>query len=255
MTHARVKPLGWALNEVLTSAQMNSLDTNVSQSIDWNGGGTYALGASIRLEDEIVELEEPAFDEWPIFTSGNSKTVTRSQGLIPIGVSDAQALTPGTPFEGVDWTTTSHGGLSAITGRCWTQDYAPTSGSLGPSIVFACPNLIRGAEIDAMEIVINDPNGGAAATTPAQMHLIELDCDTVSGTPGGHTTLKTQSLASIDRSGYATLTAALAANWAVPDSDVKRLAFVVEGEYGTNAVTGLEVWDVRLRFVIGSLKT
>jgi hypothetical protein len=34
MSFARVNPAGWALDEVLTSAQMNSLDTNVSNALD-----------------------------------------------------------------------------------------------------------------------------------------------------------------------------------------------------------------------------
>lgn len=37
----RVKPLGWALNEVLTSAQMNALDQNNAASVNGDGGGSY----------------------------------------------------------------------------------------------------------------------------------------------------------------------------------------------------------------------
>ena len=44
MAFTRVNPLGWALFEELTSAQMNQLDINVSNAVDGALGGTYNLG-------------------------------------------------------------------------------------------------------------------------------------------------------------------------------------------------------------------
>lgn len=37
----RVKPAGWALNEILTSAQMNALDIDHAASVNGDGGGGY----------------------------------------------------------------------------------------------------------------------------------------------------------------------------------------------------------------------
>ena len=50
MTFARVNPAGWALFEVLTSAQMNSLDINMTQAVDGEGGGTYTPATQIHLD-------------------------------------------------------------------------------------------------------------------------------------------------------------------------------------------------------------
>lgn len=45
---ARVKPAGWALNEILTSAQMNTLDADHAKAINGDGGSTH--GGLVQLE-------------------------------------------------------------------------------------------------------------------------------------------------------------------------------------------------------------
>jgi hypothetical protein len=47
MTFSRVKALGWAMFEVLTSAQMNALDIDHANAVDGAAGGSYAPGAQI----------------------------------------------------------------------------------------------------------------------------------------------------------------------------------------------------------------
>ncbi len=42
MTLTNPKPLGWAYGEILTSAQMNSVGSQIPYAIDGNAGGTYA---------------------------------------------------------------------------------------------------------------------------------------------------------------------------------------------------------------------
>lgn len=49
MAFTRVNPLGWALYEELTSAQMNQLDLNVSRAIDGAAGGTYNLSSDLII--------------------------------------------------------------------------------------------------------------------------------------------------------------------------------------------------------------
>ena len=54
MTFSRVKPGGWALYEVLTSAQMNALDVNTSRALDGYAGGTWSPSAEITINQRIV---------------------------------------------------------------------------------------------------------------------------------------------------------------------------------------------------------
>ena len=56
----RVKPLGWAFLEILTSTQMNQLDTNVSRAIDGLNGGTYALAVMLELAGAGVKFSTVA---------------------------------------------------------------------------------------------------------------------------------------------------------------------------------------------------
>jgi len=49
MTFERANPLGWALFEELTSAQMNIIDTNQSRAIDGTFGGTYNPSGAINI--------------------------------------------------------------------------------------------------------------------------------------------------------------------------------------------------------------
>lgn len=53
MAFSRVNPLGWALFEELTSAQMNLLDTYVSRAIDGTFGGTYNPSNPITVNGTI----------------------------------------------------------------------------------------------------------------------------------------------------------------------------------------------------------
>ena len=53
MAFSRVNPLGWALFEELTSAQMNLLDTYVSRAIDGTFGGTYNPSTPININGTI----------------------------------------------------------------------------------------------------------------------------------------------------------------------------------------------------------
>jgi hypothetical protein len=49
----RVKPLGWALYEELTSAQMNQIDLNLSRAVDGYDGGTYTLNNPITFNGTV----------------------------------------------------------------------------------------------------------------------------------------------------------------------------------------------------------
>lgn len=49
MTLSPAKPGGWALNELLTSTQMNALQDELVKALDGVGGGTYTLLADLEL--------------------------------------------------------------------------------------------------------------------------------------------------------------------------------------------------------------
>ncbi len=50
MTFPQVNPGGWALNELLTSAQMNLMQSFIVNAVDGVDGGTYALQSDLRFE-------------------------------------------------------------------------------------------------------------------------------------------------------------------------------------------------------------
>lgn len=58
MAHfTRVKPLGWGTGEKLSSSNMNTLDTNVSKSINGDDGGTWAPTDKIIVQGNGVQIE------------------------------------------------------------------------------------------------------------------------------------------------------------------------------------------------------
>ena len=70
MSFTRVKPLGWALFELLTSGQMNQLDIDHANALDAAAGGTYAPTGDITLSG--------ANGGRLLLTSGNFLTLTNS---------------------------------------------------------------------------------------------------------------------------------------------------------------------------------
>jgi hypothetical protein len=54
MTFPRANPGGWALYEVLTSAQANAIDINVSNALDGAAGGDYSPSSPLKVHGKIV---------------------------------------------------------------------------------------------------------------------------------------------------------------------------------------------------------
>ena len=85
MTLVDTKPGGWALNEVLTSAQMNALKAELLKAIDGQDGGTYSLTAPLIIDGDEFHVG----DILRVLASG--------QLIITAGASFAiQAATTGT---------------------------------------------------------------------------------------------------------------------------------------------------------------
>jgi len=54
MTFSRVNSGGWALYEVLSSAQMNALDINMTRALDGYAGGDYSPSSALKVHGKIV---------------------------------------------------------------------------------------------------------------------------------------------------------------------------------------------------------
>ena len=85
MTFSRVKPAGFAVNERLTSAQLNALDVNQSNAIDGSSGGTYAPTAVITIAGAGINPTLKAAS-WPNFAADSSgtRTFTRTFTFAPV---------------------------------------------------------------------------------------------------------------------------------------------------------------------------
>lgn len=62
MTLTNPKPLGWAYGEILTSAQANSIGTQLPYALDGNGGGTYEPSAPIIVGGSGLQIAKM---RWP----------------------------------------------------------------------------------------------------------------------------------------------------------------------------------------------
>lgn len=54
MTFSRVNPTGWAMYEVLTSSQMNTLDIDHANAVDGAAGGTYNPSAGLTWNNQLA---------------------------------------------------------------------------------------------------------------------------------------------------------------------------------------------------------
>jgi len=165
MTFSRVNPLGWALYEVLTSAQMNALDLNASRAIDGDQGGTYNPANPININgtlnvtnlsgsmggsavfttlqvtstsqfDGSVAFNAGAYVNSGNFTFQSTGDLNVSHGRLRVyTVATAEFLTT-TTFEGTvnstaDWNYSAgaliYSGTAAVTaGGAWTFTNNPT---------------------------------------------------------------------------------------------------------------------------------
>src|SRR5690349_2130103 len=58
MAFSKVKISGWAFGEILTSAQMNTLDTDHANAVDGAAGGSYVLSAPLAIEGDTVTFDD-----------------------------------------------------------------------------------------------------------------------------------------------------------------------------------------------------
>jgi len=112
---------GWALNELLTSSQMNAIRTELLKAIDGVGGGTYALTAPLIFTGDDVRFDSDDIDivsggELSILSggllsveSGGAAQIESGGDLNVLSGGDATVLSGGTA-------TVDSGGLLAMDG-------------------------------------------------------------------------------------------------------------------------------------------
>lgn len=90
MSFSRSNPLGWALFEELTSAQMNALDIDHANALDIVGGGAHAIANPVSTSGEKWTHTEPQDidadltfinDRWPKLST---RTLTYRQPIVPV---------------------------------------------------------------------------------------------------------------------------------------------------------------------------
>lgn len=62
MTFSRAKAIGYAMHEMMTSAEANIIDVNQSRAVDGNAGGSYNPSAPIIIASTKLQLEPAAGD-------------------------------------------------------------------------------------------------------------------------------------------------------------------------------------------------
>lgn len=70
MAFTKANPGGWALNDPLTSTQMNHINDLLPDAVDGVGGGQYALNAELEFVGEQVKTAAPFFAEREIMLAG-----------------------------------------------------------------------------------------------------------------------------------------------------------------------------------------
>lgn len=118
MAFSRSNSLGWALYEVLTSAQMNALDIDHANAIDGADGGTYTPGSPLDINN--LRNVEWAATYYPQVTGRLSKYYVP---MAPSYISDRAASSSCAAFGNDFVMSTTLGDLG------WYQQHADTSGS------------------------------------------------------------------------------------------------------------------------------
>lgn len=153
----RVKPSGWALNEALTSAQMNALDIDHTKAPNADDGSTHTPAAPIIINGQGIEVGGASGGITLTETTGapsrvqlTSRNVVRNQSLA--GMPDGASFT--------DWGF-GGGGFDPA----WKQLTIP--GAAVPLFLFL-DNLADGNELDEVIVSIEPGtgHGGLPATLP-----------------------------------------------------------------------------------------
>lgn len=232
MSFTRANPLGWAMFEVLTSAQMNVIDTNQSRALDGNAGGDYSTIAA----DIVFNGAQSIAWGTGRYPKLASRVLTRVEPMHFLGIS-AMSNHGGT---GTDF---DYGSTGAA-----RQVFIDIGGSpLIPHVLVPIRRFVDLAVIQAVRVKAKAATigRGAVPTTPPKFDLLYYDTTdtaTVVGTK-------------IDPS------ASVPAYEAIHDVDLTGLAHQVDGsnrrryfvkwygEGGPTAAAGLLAYSAAIEYV------
>ncbi len=222
MTFARANILGWALYEVLTSAQMNAVDLDHSRALDGFAGGAYAPSADITFAS--TNSIEWGAGKYPKLSS---RTLRRVQ---PTSLIKASNFIGGGAFD------FAHGSLGVL-----TQDYVDGTGTNDPFVILGVPNLIDLATMTAIGVII-DPVSGSPPTEPPKLFILKFPSNAGGTTVGSETADPTSggSYAAIHGFSVSGLTEAIDES-ASPNATYK-VRF--KGESGSGSNVGLVVMQL-----------
>lgn len=257
MSFSRANPLGWALYEVLTSAQMNALDIDHANAIDGAAGGTYAPTSKIQFDGDV----EWAGTRLPKLVSRDYKRV---QPLVFMWGSNLNLYTGGGPgtvhlWDCGDWDARQGGATAASRYHFWRASYVdvtPTSDN-PPEMWLECPVIIDKSTISAMGVWLNPMSGASLAEFPPSIALFRQNASGGSGPFGSmiHEHTDTTSPVGSYRTDHVAETAA-AAFAEVVDMNVnynRRFCVRIHGESGSGAQSNLEITGFFLTFTVTEL--
>ena len=259
MTFARVKPGNWAVGEELTSAQMNTLDTDHSNAVDKTGdtisGTIHVSGAgkiSADLHDTVVSTVDAGIStavshgvsinndtglvlegstSWPCFRTNRSRTMTVPPFIVSISTSAG-----------------------------WTQDGFTTTGpATNNTAIFSIPSPHDGATITQVDCVfaVGASHAAAPANRP-KMDVFRVQDATVLGVaPTSVLSLSSAGAATFPLPGAGTgadyYALGVLQGWSITcdqnnvvDRGKYRYGISLNDEFGTNSVAG----NIYIHFVV-----
>ncbi len=254
MSFSRVNSLGWALNEELTSAQMNALDLDHSRAVDGNAGGVYTPSSAIDFQGSGIKATTLVMNgtAWPTFAT---RTITLGQGLNDVFVTDK-----GNPGSGAtyhydgrinnaecDWA------APVSFSGCRYQFYVDTAGSPNiPQIWFELIRYPTGATLKSAAIDIHHPTAGADPATMPKAGVWLLD-HPVGGSPSLSQIGADVAVAASYRNAVRRISVSFTP-FAPTVGEQRRLFLALKGEGGSGAVAGLRALQTYLTFDVAELR-
>jgi len=140
MTFSRANALGWALYELLTSTQMNTVDINQSRALDGYAGGTYNSSGLLTYNNQFAISTIPVSgDALTVNAGGTDKGIDIgvSAGIgvdVAVGTGTGVLVTGGTT--GISVTGTTSVGVSVTSPTLGNAIYAQNNSALSKTVYF-----------------------------------------------------------------------------------------------------------------------
>lgn len=202
MAFSRIKPGNWAVNEELTSAQMNSLDIDHANAVDKTGdvltSGTIQLTSAAKIQASIHDSIVSSTDSGISTTVSHGVSIGNDTGLVLEGATCWPAFRATRSYSRVIPPV-----ITSISGSAgWTADGILVSGpgAAGPSVSFEIMDPHHGATITTLDVVfaVGASHSAVPATLPA-VNIYRVQSATTLNVP----LASPDSLSSAGSGGYA----------------------------------------------------